>query len=237
MINHSLGCFLRIRTIKVSATRTEEILHVSVLINLRSTTIIFSGHSENFLSTAILYASLFTAIVWGVKIRDPPHLTRFVAKVLSVSLLSTDVIFRRGPGGLATALALGSLGDTFLASGSGEAAFLGTLLSFLLGHIVYILFFKQLRESIAIPYSNRTRLYFATASAVYACVIIPIILKHIKARLRLPCIAYCSALIIIANYVFVLLRRIALGGVCFVVSDSILALYRFVLNLASPYQF
>ena len=120
-----------------------------------------------FLPSAILTLSILSAAAYTTKIttktktktsskqqqqqqqqQQPSSLSlslsRAATKTLSTSLLALFAHLRSSPRALVVALALGSLGDAFLAFDSGssdDAAFLRGLASFLVAHLFYIYLF------------------------------------------------------------------------------------------------
>jgi len=86
------------------------------------------------LIAAIQTLSHAAAIGYALQLRQPPSWARAAPKAVSTLLLATLAYLRSSPHLLTAALALGSLGDVFLAWDS-DAAFIRGLASFLSAHI------------------------------------------------------------------------------------------------------
>lgn len=187
------------------------------------------------LDVVALGMSLGAAVLWAIKIREPPSLIRFIAKVLSVSLLSITVVLRGGPRLLVAALAFGSLGDASLVSGNSDKSFLGALLSFLIGHALYIILFSRMGGDSAALWANTTRSVCAVTIVVNGAAIIFILLPRVKSRLRLPILIYCVVLATMSiKALSTASNGVAAGGFIFCVSDTLLAVNKFVIKSTSP---
>ncbi|KAM3447832.1 hypothetical protein MY3296_008352 [Beauveria thailandica] len=181
--------------------------------------------------------SVGAAIVWALKVNERPYPLRFVAKVLSVSLLSVLTYLRGAPTPLVLALGLSSLGDASLALGRGSATLLGAIASFLIAHLYYIALFRQHGADLALLSGDRYRLLLSVVTLAHGCVGSYLILPRVKGRLRLPCAVYVGVLVTMALYAYAMpSNQIALGGAVFVVSDTLIGVNRFYFNDESSYR-
>ncbi|MEU5300180.1 lysoplasmalogenase [Streptomyces noursei] len=143
-----------------------------------------------------------------------------VTKPALMPLLAAHVLLRGGPPLLAGALLFGCGGDTFLQIG-GETAFRVGMGSFAAGHLCYLLLFARHGG----PISGR-RARTALAAGLYAAALVATVLllwPDLPAALRIPVAGYSLLLTAMA---FGALRGgplVAVGGLLFLLSDSLIA--------------
>ncbi|WP_120504660.1 lysoplasmalogenase family protein [Sulfitobacter mediterraneus] len=167
------------------------------------------------------------AIYWALTLSKGHSVFRSAVKGLSVFPLAIAALVAGMPA-LAMALALCSLGDVVL-SRPGDKAFLGGLIAFALGHLVWIaVFFIRLSPD---PAHLAAPLAFALllGLAVLAGVMVRVLLPN-AGDLRLPVAVYIG--IIIAMGICGLMTAVPLvvsGALAFAASDTLLGLQTFVL--------
>lgn len=190
----------------------------------------------NTRDSAILGLSLTASVIYGIKTRSEPHYSRMFAKTASTSLLSALVVSAGGPKLLITALALGSVGDAFL-SWNGQTNFLCALGSFLVAHLFYVALFVQNGGSIDIILSEKPRLFGSIVMLFLTLTMVFLLVPRVAKDLRLPIQAYSAAILSMVLAAFKIHNeRIVLGAVLFTLSDTILALDRFLLSQESPHR-
>ena len=159
-----------------------------------------------------------------------------VFKVASIAILAMLAI--RVDKLLATALAFGTLGDFFLGvrkigSLDAEKLFLFGLGSFLLGHLVYIAMFRRYRPGsssrMRTPSARTVRLP-AIAAVLVALVWVLGVLRNSLGPLLVPVVAYAivlAGMAISAQFAELDNPLAAIGALCFVASDAMLAISKF----------
>ncbi|KAK0702493.1 YhhN-like protein-domain-containing protein [Apiosordaria backusii] len=194
--------------------------------------------------SAVLAASIGSAVVYQALVRAPPSYSRMVIKTASTALLSIFSYLRGGPTFLVGALALGSTGDAFLAW-NDETSFLLGLASFLFAHILYIILFfhtgpgrGDISAKVEILYNGDSwRFGTAGALAVLAPVMIMQLMPRVGNDLRAPVAVYSLTIFVMALTALTLKRsEIIIGAVMFTGSDSILAAARFLVPATSAHQ-
>ncbi|POR31167.1 Lysoplasmalogenase [Tolypocladium paradoxum] len=194
-------------------------------------------HNLPVLDTAILVISASAAILYGTQIRATPSHSRMISKAASTALLSLFAGVR-GESSLfmITALALGSVGDAFLAW-PGEKAFLRGLGSFLVAHIFYIILFARLGGGIEQILSDTWRQALATAILALAPVMAFVLVPRVGSALRLPIVLYSSIiLVMVLTVLTVQNHQVITGAILFALSDSILATDEFVVPADSHHR-
>jgi uncharacterized membrane protein YhhN len=122
------------------------------------------------------------------------------------------------------------LGDVILMF---EGYFIQGLLAFLVGHIFYILAFRN--EAVKL-FSQKELLMPTVVIAVYGAILLYIVLPSVGSALKIPIIVYALT---IMTMTFMALHRfgnvtadsfkyVTLGATLFVISDSLLAINKFV---------
>ncbi|WP_406708180.1 lysoplasmalogenase [Streptomyces halobius] len=144
------------------------------------------------------------------------HLT----KPALMPLLAGHVLARGGPPLLAGALLFGCGGDTFLQIG-GDTAFLLGMGSFAAGHLCYLVLFARHGAPIT---GRRSRT--AAVAGAYAAVLagtVALLWPDLPPELRIPVAGYS---LLLTTMAFGALRagpRAALGGLLFLLSDTLIA--------------
>ena len=185
----------------------------------------------------VLILSLISAIAHIPSVLSSPSYPRMATKTASTALLSALAYQRGGPLLLAGALALGSLGDAFLAW-EGEGNFLCGLASFLAAHILYVILFAQSGGGKEQLLAETWRVGTATVFVVIlAPTMTALLVPRVAKDLRLPIIAYTAT---IGAMVLAALtadsQLVVAGAALFSTSDSILAAEKFLIDPASPHS-
>ena len=171
-------------------------------------------------SLVFLLADSYVGVDWPVVFK--------VASILPLAVLGFRVDTLLG-----TALTFGAVGDFLLGvhqlgSLDAEKLFLFGLAAFLLGHLVYIAMFAKYRGQ------HRWQRSFLRAIGILAIVAtlasVLSLLRDSLGRLLIPVVAYASVLAVMA--ISALLADLgnplaAIGGMCFVASDAMLAIGKF----------
>lgn len=182
-----------------------------------------------FVVTAIYFVGMFFHVSTLNLISKPLIVTSLLIWYLSY----THTCFSRLKKWIILALIFCTMGDTLLMfTGKNELFFLLGLVAFLLGHLFFIIVFIEIKKENRTPlkwhYILFPMLYFVT---------IMVILVPKAANLQVAITVY--ALVIVTMLIFALhlmdLRKggkaIALGAMLFVISDSLLAINKFVFSL------
>lgn len=187
--------------------------------------------------SAVLTASVISAIAHCPSVLSSPGYTRMATKTASTALLSALAYQCGAPHLLVGALALGSLGDAFLAW-DGEANFLCGLASFLAAHVLYLVLFVQSGGGKAQLLADPWRVGTAT---VFVVVLAPtmtaLLIPRVAKDLQLPILVYTAA---IGAMVLAALTTdselVMAGAALFTTSDAILAAERFLVSPASSHS-
>ncbi|KAL1835760.1 hypothetical protein VTJ49DRAFT_6099 [Mycothermus thermophilus] len=189
------------------------------------------------LSSGLLAASIGNAVLYLAVVRSPPSRWRMAVKTMSTALLSAFATAQGGPSLLAGALALGSLGDAFLAW-DDETSFLYGLASFLAAHILYAALFVTSPHDLP-PLQTITGWRAAVAGGLSLLVpaMIALLMPRIGRELRPPVVVYSVAIFVMAMTALMLdSSQVILGAVMFCSSDSILAADRFLVPRNSSFR-
>jgi uncharacterized membrane protein YhhN len=186
--------------------------------------------SEN--GTLLLAVLLAIAYLFYGRHRTTP--LKVAAKTLSVTLLAGLSAMAGGPWLLTLGLALCAAGDFFLAiEDLDKRFFLAGLVSFLTGHIVYIVLFSLLPDTAAtLPVWMRTVIIvlFVFVSLAMAAYLWPA-----AGDLRVPVMVYVAAILAMGVAAVSNGGGLIVGGAAaFMASDSILATERFLLKPDAP---
>ncbi|KAL2158767.1 hypothetical protein VTH06DRAFT_3958 [Thermothelomyces fergusii] len=190
-------------------------------------------------SPALLTGSIGAALLYLALVRSRPSRRRMVVKTASTALLSATAAARGGPFLLVAALALGSLGDAFLAW-DDNVSFLRGLASFLVAHLLYIAVFSRDNTGVAegpLSLSRSWRAPAAGSLVLLVSVMIAVLVPRIDRGLRLPVVLYSLTILAMAlTALTVASSRVVAGSLMFSASDAILAADRFLVSPASSHR-
>ncbi|KAM3485717.1 hypothetical protein MY8738_001003 [Beauveria namnaoensis] len=208
----------------------------------------FQGNDPT--ETAVLAVSVASAVLYLLHVRAVPSKTRMTYKTLSTLLLACFALLRTGrlTSPLVAALALGSLGDAFLAW-PGEANFLCGLASFLFAHLFYVALFAGLGTGgtggtggivgvrIIGQDDDAWRKGVAGGMLLLAPGMAAVLMPRVAGALRAPILVYTATILTMVLAVLTVRSgTIVLGGVLFALSDSILATEEFVVARESGHR-
>ncbi|KAK3317043.1 YhhN-like protein [Apodospora peruviana] len=197
------------------------------------------------LDQGILAFSLATSLIYLTTARASASVSRMITKASSTALLSVLSLSKNGPSLLTYALALGSLGDAFLAyDHDSESYFLCGLVSFLLAHLLYIKLFISTGggsvtkfmgggDSLLMSEDGRWRMYTAVMLVgLFAPVMLWKLLPKVKGDLRAPIVVYTSVIVCMDLAALSTVGDIwvVVGALMFTASDGILAVHKFLVG-------
>ena len=186
------------------------------------------------LANGTLIISVGAACLYLVLRGTEPVWRRTLLKTASIALLAFLAMIAGGPFLLVAALLICAVGDALLAQ-EGEQFFLGGLVAFLLGHLVYIALFLAVAAGLGIGMATLLaepwRAFLVLAAFVATGALALRLLPAIGEDLRLPVIAYAVAILaMLAAAATLPLPMVVAGATLFFVSDAILAAERFLLE-------
>ena len=192
------------------------------------------------LSSAVLAASVGAAVLYATLVRSRPSVWRMTIKTCSTALLAAVVMVEGGPLRLAGALALGSLGDAFLAW-DDETSFFRGLASFLAAHLLYIAVFTHGKTEVHIFWALLTSSGWRAAAAGSLALLVPtmvaLLLPRLGQALRAPVVVYSLTIFVMAFSALTLdSPHVVARALMFTASDSILAADRFLVAPTSPHK-
>ncbi|KAJ4412571.1 hypothetical protein N0V85_003664 [Neurospora sp. IMI 360204] len=190
------------------------------------------------LDKTVLAVSFASAVLYLFQVRSTPSYSRILVKTTSTALLSYLSHLLGGPQFLTGALALGSLGDAFLAW-DGDLAFLCGLSSFLVAHVLYILLFLQMQPSAGFQplLEEGWRTVTAGGLVVLVPVMIATLMPKVGKALRVPVLVYSLTICVMALTALTLDNgRVIVGATMFTASDSILAADKFLVPGTAGYR-
>ncbi|KAK3298102.1 YhhN-like protein [Chaetomium fimeti] len=189
--------------------------------------------------STVLACSIGASIVYLTMVRSPPSGLRMIVKTASTALLSALVFIQGGPLLLAGALALGSVGDAFLAW-DDDTSFLYGLANFLVAHIFYIVLFFGRDTDRSVLFQSLLGSWRAVAAGLLSLlvpVMIALLMPRLDTALRLPVVLYSFTI-----FVMVLTAltsnsgQVISGSLMFSTSDAILAADRFLVPSPSTHR-
>ena len=186
---------------------------------------------------AVLGLSVLSAVVHIPSVLSSPSYTRMATKTASTALLSALAYQRAASPLLVGALALGSLGDAFLAW-DGDDNFLRGLASFLVAHVLYLVLLVQSGGGKEMLVAETWRLGAAT---FFLVVLTPtmgaILIPRVARDLRLPILVYSSviAMMVVASLTMDN-HMVITGAILFATSDAILSIEKFLVWQASRHS-
>lgn len=186
------------------------------------------------LANGTLIISVGAACLYLVLRGTEPVWRRTLLKTASIALLAFLAMIAGGPFLLVAALLICAVGDALLAQ-EGEQFFLGGLVAFLLGHLVYIALFLAVAAGLGTGMTTLLaepwRAFLVLAAFVATGALALRLLPAIGEDLRLPVIAYAVAILaMLAAAATLPLPMVVAGATLFFVSDAILAAERFLLE-------
>ena len=165
--------------------------------------------------------------------------TLIIPSILLFYAVSTTEI----NGLIVVGLIFGWCGDILLLRPKVEMRFLGGMVSFMLGHILYIFaFFKQIRgEGIVIPYF----LMYLAFLVLYSLVLIFKLMPSLG-DMKIPVIVYCGVIVVMSLGGYLILASssglflgnpvlVFIGSLIFIISDSLYAWVSFKNNFKHGY--
>ncbi|WP_162257762.1 lysoplasmalogenase [Agromyces sp. Root81] len=175
----------------------------------------FVAFAPYLVASALHLVLLYLGPAWSVT----------ATKALLMPLLALAVVALvrplRAPVPLLLAAIAFSWGGDVLLSFPGDGWFVAGLCSFLLAHVVYIVLFLRM------PRTRRRPPAWSYAYWAWMIVMLGLLLPH-AGMLAAPISLYAAAIGMMAMCASMHGRWIALGGAFFIVSDSVLALGRFL---------
>lgn len=188
------------------------------------------------LSNGTLVFSALAAFIYLLVVKWPPSPRRTIIKTLSTTLLALLVVLQAGPATLFAALALGAVGDAFLAH-DGKPAFLGGLASFLIAHLIYVWLFWFDGSGTAYIIAETWRLIAALALTGFAGFMFSLLMKTVDVELKAPVTVYVAAILLMGVTALTLDRPVVLlGAAMFIASDAFLATDKFLLSPSSAHR-
>jgi len=195
----------------------------------------FAGGPDS-LANGTLLLSVVAALLYLPVQGRAPSLRRSLVKTAATALLAVLAFIEGGPLLLIAALALGAAGDFFL-SRDGEAAFLAGLASFLAAHIAYVPLFLSAGGGMEMLAWQPWRLGLAVVAVIGAALLLYRLIPAVESRMRAPVVLYTAAILaMLLAAATVPSPVILVGAILFVVSDSLLAVGRFLMPPDSPRQ-
>lgn len=196
------------------------------------------GDGLDELRFAIAAVSLVSGLAYFWFMRGPTSAVRTVAKTVVIAVLAllpltyVEAFPQQVPGLVLLSLALGlsALGDMFLALGEGRGPFVAGLSSFLLAHVVYVVGFMPFLDT-----PSPGGLSVMAGCGIAAVALVARLWPRLGA-LRLPVFAYFGVIMtMVAGSLSVPAAGLALplGAVMFAVSDSLIAVRKFL----TPFPF
>lgn len=188
------------------------------------------------LANGTLILSLAAAIAYLPVQGRQPSRRRSLVKTGATALLAILAFIEGGPVLLVAALVLSAAGDAFLAQ-NGEKAFLAGLVSFLVAHIAYVMLFLSAGGGLETLAAASWRVAVCALAIAAAIFFLRHLLPAVGRQMRLPVTLYTGAiLVMLLAATTVAAPIIIVGALLFVVSDTILAIRRFLLTPQSPAQ-
>jgi uncharacterized membrane protein YhhN len=192
----------------------------------------FEGGMESPQNATLIFSAA-AAIIYATIVNARPGLARSAVKTLAVALLAVLAAMQGAPLLLVAALALSAMGDWFL-SRDGERAFLAGLFAFLAAHVAYAALFVMSGD-VGTLGTTPWRSVLAGLTILHAVVMLVLLWPRVGPAMRLPVVAYGAGIAGMAISAATLpTPLVVIGAVLFVISDTLLALGRFVLSAMSP---
>ena len=188
------------------------------------------------LANGTLILSLAAAIAYLPVQGRQPSLRRSLVKTGATALLALLAFIEGGPLLLIVALVLSAAGDAFLAQ-NGEKAFLAGLASFLAAHIAYVMLFLFAGNGLQPLVAQTWRVGLCAVAIAAALYLLRRLLATVATEMRLPITLYTIAILaMLLAAATVPALIVVIGALLFVVSDTLLAIGRFLLAPQSAQQ-
>ncbi len=195
----------------------------------------FPGGIESLPNGTLVLSAIAALLYLPVQGREPSA-RRSAVKTASTALLALLAWMQGGPLLLVVALALSSAGDFFL-SRDGEKPFLLGLTSFLLAHIAYVPLFLSVGGGLDILIAEPWRMALSLVTIAGAILLLRRLLPAAGAQMRVPVAVYTAAILAMMLAAATVPSPVILvGAALFVLSDSLLAISRFLMPEGSPRQ-
>ncbi|WP_274627634.1 lysoplasmalogenase [Arvimicrobium flavum] len=179
-------------------------------------------------SNGTLIFSIGAAIFYLNALDAPPNLRRTAAKALAVGFLALLALIEGGPLLLVAALAASAAGDAFL-SRPGERAFLGGLAAFLVAHVLYVALFLTAGEGADFVLEHPARMVVGAVMIAATGLLLARLRVVAPSELKAPVTAYAAAILAMGLTSLTMPGPwIVLGAVCFIASDAMLAVEKFM---------
>lgn len=194
---------------------------------------------------ALLALSVTSALNYGVDARTESNLARTVTKTSAIAILAALSFSIDAPRRLVAALAFCALGDAVIAWDDGDQAFLCGLGSFLIGHLFYAVLFANQTDgkqfdvgtSLAILADEPWRGILVIILVAISIGMILVLVPRISRDLRVPIGVYTTVIAVMVTLALTLEdARIVAGALMFALSDSLLAMERFLLSSTSVHR-
>ncbi|PHH74332.1 hypothetical protein CDD80_3171 [Ophiocordyceps camponoti-rufipedis] len=190
----------------------------------------------SLLEKSLLLCSFASALVYGLLVRAPPSRPRMAYKAASTALLSLLAAAQDSSLLLVVALALGSVGDAFLAW-PGDVAFLRGLGSFLAAHVLYSALLWRVGGGVTALGAESWRSVMSALAVVSAPAMMLALVPKVGPSLRFPIALYCTVILcMLLGAVTVPGQQVAAGAVLFASSDSLLAADEFLVDAQSEHR-
>jgi uncharacterized membrane protein YhhN len=179
--------------------------------------------TQTFAAAWVLWAAAAVAVAYLVLPR--PYAGDVVLKT-SMCVLLAITAFRGKLQLFALALLFSAAGDAFLAY-DGERLFVPGLASFLVTHVLYAVVFVLATQGARAPMSTGRKVTFAVIPAF--AIAYSVVLWPNLGALAIPVLLYIAAIVVMAMLSLrVRAIEVPLGAVLFMVSDSLIALGKFL---------
>lgn len=174
--------------------------------------------------------SVACAVLFVLEVRQPPTAYRTTSKTASTACLALFALQTNGATPLALSLGLSALGDYFLAITDTNTNFLRGLSSFLLAHLLYVKILCSKSAGVELLLSSSSRQAILLVMAVVAPGLNYIMFARVASGLRVPVMVYSIAIsAMFVSSLCVEKQSVTSGALLFTLSDSFLAIDRFVL--------
>lgn len=189
-----------------------------------------------FSDNAVLAVSIGSSILYAINVRSEPSFSRMTFKTTATALLALFAFTQGEHWQLVPALALGALGDAFLAW-SGDAAFLRGLSSFLVAHLFYVSLFAGIGNGVDFLLNDKLRLGLAGGMLLLAPVMSLTLMPNVAKSLQIPITVYSAVILTMVLAVLTVdNNQVVIGAVLFAISDTVLATDEFLMPKDSGYR-